>query len=113
MCFQPSTTKLPSGSEYRLLSSQDRQWKPRRQTLAVADQAVAPSTEERRATIPCKHLPPDKYIYAFRAERRDGVENPVGVNFYQILTFGNESGDALERSLREEVRIVLSQRMII
>ena len=39
--------------------------------------------------------------------------NPVGVDFYEILTFGNESGDTVQNSLSKEVRIVFNQEMVI
>jgi len=41
------------------------------------------------------------------------VWNPVGIDFYEILTFGNQSADALEYPLPKEVRIVLNEEMVI
>jgi len=41
------------------------------------------------------------------------VWNRVCVDFYEILTFGNESTDAVKDPLSKEVGIVLNQEMVI
>ena len=82
-------------------------------TLAMADRAATFRRAGWRPTIPLRHLPSDKYVHASRAERRDRVWNPVRVDFYEILTLGNESADTTKHPLREEVGIVLNQDMVI
>jgi len=41
------------------------------------------------------------------------VWNPAGGHFYEILTFGNKSADAVKDPLSKEIGIFLSQEMVI